>query len=235
MQKREAPAGEKPEPVRTRLRNMRIVPEMIGSVIGVYNGKTFNQVEIKVSAWDISHFVCMVLLASLGHPLHVLSSISNLGLLLHVLRELQCITSFLFSWLVVIWKKFHFMPYSISCDVFLIRFVILLTYPICGLRWNSLRWLVTTWPSFPSRTSRWSTEGLVLELPTLLGSSTQVDDVWDGGRYVPLVYIPIGLEVISVNTTWRWLKCSTGLSHLIASCCLVCKSPGEIFLSTKSI
>ena len=48
VQKREAPAGEKPEPVRTHLRNMIIVPEMIGSVIGVYNGKTFNQVEIKV-------------------------------------------------------------------------------------------------------------------------------------------------------------------------------------------
>lgn len=46
-QKREAPAGEKPEPVRTHLRNMIIVPEMIGSIIGVYNGKTFNQVEIK--------------------------------------------------------------------------------------------------------------------------------------------------------------------------------------------
>jgi small subunit ribosomal protein S15e len=48
LQRREAPAGEKPEPVRTHLRNMIIVPEMIGSVIGVYNGKTFNQVEIKV-------------------------------------------------------------------------------------------------------------------------------------------------------------------------------------------
>jgi len=45
--KKEAPAGEKPEPVRTHLRNMIIVPEMIGSMIGVYNGKTFNQVEIK--------------------------------------------------------------------------------------------------------------------------------------------------------------------------------------------
>ncbi|KAK7251642.1 hypothetical protein RIF29_35015 [Crotalaria pallida] len=45
--KREAPQGEKPEPVRTHLRNMIIVPEMIGSIIGVYNGKTFNQVEIK--------------------------------------------------------------------------------------------------------------------------------------------------------------------------------------------
>ncbi|XP_042404528.1 40S ribosomal protein S15-like [Zingiber officinale] len=45
--KRDAPPGEKPEPVRTHLRNMIIVPEMIGSIISVYNGKTFNQVEIK--------------------------------------------------------------------------------------------------------------------------------------------------------------------------------------------
>lgn len=45
--KKEASSGEKPEPVRTHLRNMIIVPEMIGSVVGVYNGKTFNQVEIK--------------------------------------------------------------------------------------------------------------------------------------------------------------------------------------------
>ncbi|WZZ30337.1 hypothetical protein YC2023_013738 [Brassica napus] len=46
-QKRNAPAGEKPEVVRTHLRNMVIMPEMIGSIIGVYNGKTFNQIEIK--------------------------------------------------------------------------------------------------------------------------------------------------------------------------------------------
>ncbi|GLJ46721.1 hypothetical protein SUGI_0985050 [Cryptomeria japonica] len=45
--KREALPGEKPEPVKTHLRNMIIMPEMIGSIIGVYNGKTFNQVEIK--------------------------------------------------------------------------------------------------------------------------------------------------------------------------------------------
>ena len=30
---------------------MIIVPEMIGSIIGVYNGKTFNQVEIKVTVY----------------------------------------------------------------------------------------------------------------------------------------------------------------------------------------
>ncbi|KAL5727868.1 hypothetical protein ACHQM5_001013 [Ranunculus cassubicifolius] len=45
LPKRDAPQGEKPKSVRTHLRNMII--EMIGSIIGVYNGKTFNQVEIK--------------------------------------------------------------------------------------------------------------------------------------------------------------------------------------------
>lgn len=45
--KKEAPEHEKPAAVKTHLRNMIIVPEMIGSVVGVYNGKTFNQVEIK--------------------------------------------------------------------------------------------------------------------------------------------------------------------------------------------
>ena len=45
--KKEAPALEKPECVKTHLRDMIIVPEMIGSIVGVYNGKTFNQVEIK--------------------------------------------------------------------------------------------------------------------------------------------------------------------------------------------
>lgn len=41
---------EKPEVVKTHLRDMIILPEMVGSMVGVYNGKTFNQVEIKVSA-----------------------------------------------------------------------------------------------------------------------------------------------------------------------------------------
>lgn len=45
--KKEAAPMEKPEMVKTHLRNMIIVPEMIGSVIGVYNGKTFTNVEIK--------------------------------------------------------------------------------------------------------------------------------------------------------------------------------------------
>lgn len=38
---------EKPEVVKTHLRDMIILPEMVGSMVGVYNGKTFNQVEIK--------------------------------------------------------------------------------------------------------------------------------------------------------------------------------------------
>jgi len=40
---------EKPAVVKTHLRNMIVVPEMIGSVVGIHNGKVFNQVEIKVS------------------------------------------------------------------------------------------------------------------------------------------------------------------------------------------
>ena len=46
--KKECPPNEKPDVVKTHLRDMIIVPEMTGSIVGVYNGKTFNQVEIKV-------------------------------------------------------------------------------------------------------------------------------------------------------------------------------------------
>lgn len=42
--KKEAPPLEKPAVVKTHLRNMIVVPEMVGSIIGIYNGKTFNQV-----------------------------------------------------------------------------------------------------------------------------------------------------------------------------------------------
>ncbi|CAE7938931.1 RPS15 [Symbiodinium sp. KB8] len=38
---------DKPEIVKTHLRNMVIVPEMIGSMVGVYNGKHFTIVEVK--------------------------------------------------------------------------------------------------------------------------------------------------------------------------------------------
>ena len=45
--KRAAPAGEKPAPVRTHLRSMVVLPEFIGAVVGIYNGRAFNQVEIR--------------------------------------------------------------------------------------------------------------------------------------------------------------------------------------------
>merc|ERR1711998_704233 len=45
--KRETPYGEKPVAVKTHLRNMVIVPEMIGSVVGVYNGKQYISCEVK--------------------------------------------------------------------------------------------------------------------------------------------------------------------------------------------
>jgi len=46
--KKEAAAdNSKPEVVKTHLRNTIVVPEMIGSVVGVYNGKAFTAVEIK--------------------------------------------------------------------------------------------------------------------------------------------------------------------------------------------
>ena len=37
--KKEPPPNEKPAVVKTHLRDMIIVPEMIGSVVGIYNGK----------------------------------------------------------------------------------------------------------------------------------------------------------------------------------------------------
>ncbi|XP_023559626.1 40S ribosomal protein S15-like [Octodon degus] len=45
--KKEAPPTEKPEVVKTHPRDLITLPEIVGSMVGVYNGKTFNQVEIK--------------------------------------------------------------------------------------------------------------------------------------------------------------------------------------------
>eukprot|EP01104_Vermistella_antarctica_P009916 TRINITY_DN2606_c0_g2_i1.p1 TRINITY_DN2606_c0_g2~~TRINITY_DN2606_c0_g2_i1.p1 ORF type:complete len:161 (+),score=45.59 TRINITY_DN2606_c0_g2_i1:30-485(+) len=45
--KREAAEHEKPAGIKTHLRGMIIVPEMIGNIIGVYNGKHFLAVEVK--------------------------------------------------------------------------------------------------------------------------------------------------------------------------------------------
>ncbi|XP_037006556.2 40S ribosomal protein S15-like [Artibeus jamaicensis] len=45
--KKQAPPTREPPEVKTHLQNVIILPEMVGSMVGVYNGKTFNQVEIK--------------------------------------------------------------------------------------------------------------------------------------------------------------------------------------------
>ncbi|RNE97956.1 small subunit ribosomal protein S15e [Trypanosoma rangeli] len=45
--KKDVRAGEKPRAVKTHLRDVVITPEMVGSVVGIYNGRQFNAVEIK--------------------------------------------------------------------------------------------------------------------------------------------------------------------------------------------
>merc|ERR550537_1353310 len=39
--------GEKPPMIKTHLRNCIVVPEMIGSIVGVYTGKEYKPVEVK--------------------------------------------------------------------------------------------------------------------------------------------------------------------------------------------
>jgi len=41
--------GKKPEIIKTHLRNMIIVPTMVGGLLGVYNGKGYILVEVKVT------------------------------------------------------------------------------------------------------------------------------------------------------------------------------------------
>lgn len=56
--KKETAAFEKPATVNTHLRDMVVMPEMIGSVVGVYNGKQFNAVEVKVRPTGVAVVVC---------------------------------------------------------------------------------------------------------------------------------------------------------------------------------
>ena len=58
--KKEAPPNEKPAVVKTHLRDMIIVPEMIGSVVGIYNGKVralfsggWIMVGIRTNSWTL--------------------------------------------------------------------------------------------------------------------------------------------------------------------------------------
>ncbi|ELK01754.1 40S ribosomal protein S15 [Pteropus alecto] len=53
--KKEALPMEKSEVVERHLRGMIILPEMVDSMMGVYNGKTFSQVEIKLEM--IGHYL----------------------------------------------------------------------------------------------------------------------------------------------------------------------------------
>ena len=39
--------GEKPKTIKTHSRNAIITPEMVGGVVGVYNGKEYREVEVK--------------------------------------------------------------------------------------------------------------------------------------------------------------------------------------------
>lgn len=60
--KKEAPPNEKPAVVKTHLRNMIVVPEMIGSVVGIYNGK----VRTLLSVWELDGWMFMCLVWGIG-------------------------------------------------------------------------------------------------------------------------------------------------------------------------
>ncbi|KAG6866570.1 hypothetical protein C0991_002055 [Blastosporella zonata] len=68
--KKEALPNEKPAVVKTHLRDMIIVPEMIGSVVGIYNGKVFNSVEIKpeMTGHYLAEFSCSYRPVKHGRP-----------------------------------------------------------------------------------------------------------------------------------------------------------------------
>ncbi|KNZ74636.1 40S ribosomal protein S15, partial [Termitomyces sp. J132] len=68
--KKEAPPNEKPAVVKTHLRDMIVVPEMIGSVVGIYNGKVFNSVEIKpeMTGHYLGEFSCSYRPVKHGRP-----------------------------------------------------------------------------------------------------------------------------------------------------------------------
>ena len=53
--KKDAPPLEKPAVVKTHLRDTIIIPEMVGCMVAIHNGKTFNQVEIKAEM--IGHYL----------------------------------------------------------------------------------------------------------------------------------------------------------------------------------
>lgn len=79
--KKAAPPNEKPAVVKTHLRDMIVVPEMIGSVVGIYNGKVFNSVEIKpeMTGHYLGEFSCSYKPVKHGRP-----GVSDLILLINI-------------------------------------------------------------------------------------------------------------------------------------------------------
>ena len=53
-------ANEKPEVVKTHLRNMIVLPEMVGNIVGVYNGKVFTQVAALLFSFNIANMLFFV-------------------------------------------------------------------------------------------------------------------------------------------------------------------------------
>ena len=53
--KKECGPYDKPDVVKTHLRDMLIMPEMIGSIVGVHNGKVFTSVEVKADM--VGHYL----------------------------------------------------------------------------------------------------------------------------------------------------------------------------------
>jgi ribosomal protein uS19 len=86
--KTEAPPNEKPATVKTHLRDMIVVPEMIGSVVGIYNGKIFNTVEIKPEM--TGHYLGEFSISYVWMPLCMMLTIRNLSSM--VVRVLVLLT-----------------------------------------------------------------------------------------------------------------------------------------------
>lgn len=131
--KKQAESGEKPEPVRTHLRNMIIVPEMIGSIVGVYNGKTFNQASYIISAAAYAHSAGLcAALCSWSCPVDSLCTVCTgrnqarhggtlLGRVLHLLQASQ-------AWKAWHWCNPFFQIYPFEIDVFLVKQQLLLDH-----------------------------------------------------------------------------------------------------------
>lgn len=53
--KKNAKELEKPACIKTHLRNMIVLPEMVGCIVGIHNGRAYNQVEIRAEM--IGHYL----------------------------------------------------------------------------------------------------------------------------------------------------------------------------------